>query len=211
VVDRCKVAESAKNAGLSKRSRTVLLSYIPPKTSVADICDQIRGGALEKVSFVRRSGVAFVSFLTHTSATSFFQRAVYRGLFINNTRLHAQFVPESPQLPSFLLEHIRLGASRCLGIVDANVLQASALLKECERYGTVERISISQPTSTVTFTHLLHAIKASRLLPSQEPYKGLQIVFIKDPCAAPYPADVEEAAALQAEIASLLVPPANDV
>lgn len=45
------------------------------------------------------------------------------------------------------------------------------------------------------------------MLPSQAPYKEHEVVFVEDPCAEPIPGDVEKALALQARLASLLLPP----
>ncbi|KAJ7762771.1 hypothetical protein DFH07DRAFT_813397 [Mycena maculata] len=204
VADRCRAAGMARTTALEKRSRTVVLSDIPRSASVADVCDQIRGGALHEINYIPRSEVAFVYFLKHSSAASFLHHTIYRGIMVNNKRISAQFVPESPELPPFLLEHVRLGASRCLGI--QGVVDPNMLREDCKQYG-VERVFTSELTTTVAFTHLDEAIKASRLLPYKERYIGLKMVFLPDPCAGPFHEEVEEATALQAEIASLLIPP----
>lgn len=44
------------------------------------------------------------------------------------------------------------------------------------------------------------------MLPTKVGYQGLEVKFVADPCAAPYPRDMREAAALQAHISSLLIP-----
>ncbi|KAJ7477189.1 hypothetical protein B0H11DRAFT_2030156 [Mycena galericulata] len=206
ITDRCKVAGSARNAGMRNRSRTVLLLNIPPMTSVADLGDQIRGGALERIIFIPKSGVAYVHFLSHTSAAAFLRYAMYQGIVVNNQRLRAEFKTESQPLPPHVLHSVAMGASRCLRLQGAAVDQ-DTLWKGCRQYGTIENVSTSGSTSTVTFTHLAEAIKASRLLTSKEPFQGLQVDFIEDPCAKPFPREIEDAEALQAEIASLLLPP----
>jgi hypothetical protein len=58
VNDRCLVARLARDIALKFRSRTVILRGIPPETSLSELCDNIRGGAIHRINFVPKSGVA---------------------------------------------------------------------------------------------------------------------------------------------------------
>ncbi|KAJ7499392.1 hypothetical protein FB451DRAFT_1161886 [Mycena latifolia] len=204
--DRCWEAGNARAEALKSCSRHIVLRGMPPQTSVADLCDQIRGGALEKINLVPQSGVAFLYFLYHSGAASFFSYAVYRGLVVHDTRLSVQFGVRCPDMPKFLVDRVQRGASRCLrlpGVLDPDVVQ-----NLCDSHKLVlERISKSESNTIVSFTHVRHALTALPFLAKAGGYKERDVEFVPDPCAAPFPAQVEEAVALQAEIASLLIPP----
>jgi hypothetical protein len=124
-------------------------------------------------------------------------------------------------VPTFITQNVESGATRCLGI--EGIVNPDMLWMDCLRYGNVERVAFSDqmcvlpassPSSNqtfnhrsiVAFTHIQHAIKAFRMLPSKISYEGLKITFIADPCAAPFPKHMERAAALQAEVSSMLTP-----
>ncbi|KAJ7122890.1 hypothetical protein C8R44DRAFT_784847 [Mycena epipterygia] len=207
--DRCWIAGQNRILGLQNRSRAVVLRDIPQQTSVSELCDQIRDGALDKILLLPH-GVAFVHFLQHSAAASFFHHVIYQDFVVNNVRLSAEFLPRTAALPSHLLEHVRKGASRCL--VVHRVVDPVILREDCERHGLVERVSICESArrSTVSFMNIAGAVKASQMLPKEVAYccdGGLS--FSQDPCAVPFAADVEKAASLQAQISSLLVPPIN--
>ncbi|KAJ7265877.1 hypothetical protein B0H12DRAFT_174367 [Mycena haematopus] len=202
--DRCFAAARSRTTALRNHSRTVILRAIPSQTSLSDLFDRIRGGIVHRMSYVPASGVAFVHFVEHSSAAYFLQYAVYRGIIIHGRRLNVVSVDRSEALPPFLAQNIQLGATRCLAI--EGVVNPDMLRDDCMQYGHVERVVLSESMSTVSFTHIQHAIKASRMLPTKLGYEGLRITFAADPCAAPYSQDMQSAAALQAELFSLLVP-----
>ncbi|KAJ7163795.1 hypothetical protein C8R43DRAFT_1122761 [Mycena crocata] len=205
--DRCVIAGSTRATAIANRSRTVMLDCIPPDTSVADICDQIRGGSLERINFQPQNGTAFVHFVHDTSAVSFFRYALYRDLMVNERRVAARFVPTSVQMPRFMRDQIQLGATRCLAVL--GIVDPEKLREESQRYGTVERVSVSESTyeTYVSFTHVSQAVMALRRLPAKVDYP---VVFIRDPCEEQYEEEIKEAAALQAEITSLLAPPGGE-
>ncbi|KAF7330821.1 RNA-binding protein MRN1 [Mycena venus] len=202
--DRCYDAAVARTVALRNQSRTVLLRGIPRQTTLSEICDRIRGGALHRISYVPEQGVAFVHFAEHSSAAYFLQHAIYRGIIVHGRRLSPKFYQKSENLPKHLVENLQLGATRCLiieGIVNPDMLR-----NDCLQYGNVERVRVTDSLSRVSFSSIQHAIRASRMLPKKLGYEGLKITFAKDPCAAPYPRDMRKAGAVHNQLASLLLP-----
>ncbi|KAF8211598.1 hypothetical protein K438DRAFT_1807579 [Mycena galopus ATCC 62051] len=204
VDDRCLVALNARALALNTHSRAVVLRGIPSQTSFSELCDRIRGGLIHRISYVPESGVAFVYFVEHSSAAYFLEYAVYRGIIIHGRRLNAVFLVDSERLPIYLAPSIKSGATRCLAI--EGIVNPDMLRNDCMQYGHVERVGVSESVSNVSFSHIHHAIKALRMLPTKLGYEGLKIAFAPDPCAAPYPQDLRNAVDLQAEIASFLLP-----
>ncbi|KAJ6567351.1 hypothetical protein DFH09DRAFT_457686 [Mycena vulgaris] len=209
--DRCVLASRDRDAALHTRARGVRLDKLPPQTSVADLLDQIRGGALENIAFMPNSGVipntgvAYANFIDHAAAMAFHRHAVFRGIIVHNQRLAPRISSRTPSIPEYLYAPIHQGASRCLEI--EGVFDPDALRKDCERHGPVERVSVSESISTVSFLGIREALAAYRMLGKKEAYTGHKLGFICDPCAAPYDYEKEEAANLQAQLASLLIPP----
>ncbi|KAJ6516360.1 hypothetical protein C8R45DRAFT_241346 [Mycena sanguinolenta] len=202
--DRCLVAVNNRTVAAKNQMRSVILRGIPPQTTLSELCDRIRGGLIHRMSYIPESGVAFVHFAEHSSAAYFVQHAAYRGINVHGRRLNVVFLADSEKLPEYLAQSIQLGATRCLaieGVVNPDMLRA-----DCLQYGHVERIVLSESMSTVFFTHIQHAIKASRMLPTKLGYEGLRLTFVTDPCAAPYPQDLRKATTLQAELSTLLIP-----
>ncbi|KAJ7672810.1 hypothetical protein B0H17DRAFT_173652 [Mycena rosella] len=142
VSDRCWSVGVARTKAANNLSRIVLLREIPSQVSAGELCDAIRGGALQKIAYSRRTGTAFVNFIEPSAANWFYQYAVYRGLIIHNRRISAQILDSSPVLPSFLQEPIRLGASRCFAI--QGVLDEEKVWTDCNKYNlSVDHVSIS--------------------------------------------------------------------
>ncbi|KAJ7367840.1 hypothetical protein DFH08DRAFT_946821 [Mycena albidolilacea] len=202
--DRCWVAAASRATALKTGSRTVILREIPPQTTLSELCDRIRGGLIHRINYSPEGRVCFVHFTEHSSAAYFLQHALYEGIILHGRRLSPAFVRESERLANFLALEVNQGATRCLAI--EGIVNPDMLRNDCLQYGHVERVVLSESMSHVAFTHIQHALKASRMLPTKLGYEGLKISFARDPCAAPYPQDMNHAAALQAEIASLLLP-----
>ncbi|KAJ7725078.1 hypothetical protein B0H16DRAFT_1595189 [Mycena metata] len=204
VPERCWVAERLKAFALANKSRTVVLRNIPSDATLSDVCDQIRGGSIFRIGTIPESGLAYIHFIEHSSAVSFYRHALYNGVMVKNRRLHVAFQAQSKEIPRFLHDEIDRGLTRCLAI--EGILNADMLKNDCLHYGNVERIAFSETKSIVSFTAVPHALKASRLLPTKLAYQGLKITFAPDPCAAPSEEEWRKAAALQAEISALLIP-----
>ncbi|KAJ6543889.1 hypothetical protein B0H19DRAFT_1168802 [Mycena capillaripes] len=202
--DRGLVAAKSRTDAIKTHSRTVILRGIPTQTSLPELCDHIRGGAIQRINFVPESGVAYVHFVEHSSAAYFLQHTIYQGTIIHKRRLNAVFSVKSEPLPNHMISDVELGATRCLGI--EGIVNPDMLRDDCLQYGNVERVTFSESMSIVAFTNIQHAVRASRMLPTKVGYQGLTVTFVADPCAVPYPRDMQEAASLQAEIASLLIP-----
>ncbi|KAJ6627371.1 hypothetical protein B0H10DRAFT_382610 [Mycena sp. CBHHK59/15] len=205
--DRCLAAGNARSVAIRNRSRTISLDGTPPGTSVTDICDQIKGGALENITFLPERGVAFVHFLEHSSALSFHRYALYHGINLQNKRLVPRFKRNSPPLVAQVYHNSRLGCSRALH-VGGKVLNKDALWRDCQCYGQVEHVSVSEATqsATVSYTDIRSAILASQVMHSRPGYGRLEIGFAKDRCAEPFEGELKAAKVLQAQLDSLLIP-----
>ncbi|KAJ7067870.1 hypothetical protein C8F01DRAFT_1364310 [Mycena amicta] len=203
VRDRCVLAGLARTEAHRNRSCRVILRGFPRHTTLAEIVDQVRGGALHSLQFRPDDGVAYVHFLLHASAATFFDYALYRGITLHGRRLHVQFEPDSRAFSPNLAESIANGASRALSI---HGLVSPQLLAEISRYGPLERVSTSGSISTVVFVNIVNAINAFVALPKSAPFRGVQIRFDKDPCSRPLLSIVQAAATVQKELQTLLSP-----
>ncbi|KAK7061325.1 hypothetical protein R3P38DRAFT_2828856 [Favolaschia claudopus] len=207
--DRSYVAASSRNKAIENCSQSVLIRGIPPQTTTSELFDVIRGGAVYRLAFAPGRDVAFVHFAEHTSAAYFLEHAVYRGVHLHGRRLNCLFLEHSGTIPRHLAQSFSLGASRCLlieGVVNPDMLRS-----DCEHFGQVENITVSETTTSVSFVNIQHGITAFRLLPKRLSYEGLRVRFVKDPCAAPYDQDMTRAQSLQDELSSLLIPPGTEM
>ncbi|KAJ7179539.1 hypothetical protein C8R46DRAFT_1029025 [Mycena filopes] len=204
VPDRCCVAGNAKALALDRGSRSVMLRNIPPDTTLSEICDQVRGGAIYRIGLSPESGIAFIHFVEHSSAMSFHRYALYKGVMIRHQRINPVFMGQSKPIPRFIFDHLDRGATRCVGI--EGILNEDMLRADCVHYGNIERITFTKTQSIVAFAAIPHAITTLRLLPTKLAYRGLEITFVEDPCATAYKKDLEKATALHAEISSMLLP-----
>ncbi|KAJ7672808.1 hypothetical protein B0H17DRAFT_1208526 [Mycena rosella] len=188
--DRCSVAGRARAAALKSRTRQVILGDIPPGTRAADLCDHIRGGALERILVKPGRRFAFIHFLEHASAAAFYRHAHYHGITLGEQRLSARIQAEAPdvvRLPADLARRVAAGASRCVRVTDV-LLPEARLRRELERLGPIERFehSPSSRSATVAFESIQHAIMAVRAIQHPVRWRGWSDAgFAVDPCAAP--------------------------
>ncbi|KAJ7725069.1 hypothetical protein B0H16DRAFT_285634 [Mycena metata] len=206
--DRCYTAGALRAAAVRNRVRQVILSDLPSETSVSELCDHIRGGALEKIVFLPERRVAFVDFLTHEKAIAFSRYAIYHGITLAGQRLSVQMKEDKPHLTA-LAPHIAAsvahGASRCLRVINTPERTVDAVRRAFERYGAVERVEFQPPaTATVAFLSIRDAIAASRLILNQTGYEYAEVEFTPDHCAAPLPSAQNAAQTLRAHINKFL-------
>ncbi|KAJ7283314.1 hypothetical protein C8J57DRAFT_1462438 [Mycena rebaudengoi] len=190
--DRCWVAGRLRAAALKSHSRQVTLANIPPRTSIHDICDQIRGGSLDKIILASTGDVAFVHFILPSSAALFYQYALYHGISIGNARLIPHVKGDSAAMkrlrPPAPIEEEASIASRCLLIKFPEApkcgLDAEVLKKRLEHYGgQIEHIEVSESSAAVSFTDRRDAVDARNILPSKW---HCEVSFMEDPCSRPY-------------------------
>ncbi|KAJ6510277.1 hypothetical protein C8R47DRAFT_790415 [Mycena vitilis] len=209
--DRCYAAGRLRSAAMQNRVRQVILNDIPPGTSLAELCDHVRGGGLERILFIPERRVAFVHFLAHSAAAAFSRHALYYGVTIRGQRLGAKMKADTLKLAR-LVPHIDArvasGATRCLRIKGAPPLSENEMRRDFERFGRVERVDLAPPTGcgvVVSFADIEHAMTAAWRIGHQPGYEDAEVEFAPDRCAGPLPNGAQNTAqALQAHIANFL-------
>ncbi|KAJ6567353.1 hypothetical protein DFH09DRAFT_1156736 [Mycena vulgaris] len=203
--DPCWTAGRTRADALRSHTRQVRLTNIPPGTTVSDLCDHIRGGALEKINFTPEHRTAFVHFIEHESAAVFYRHALYRGITLGGQRLRVSIKMDTPELTR-LVPHVAAsvaaGASR--SVRTSVSFPADRLRHDFEHFGPVERVELTDGGAIVSFTEIQSAIQATRLITWHAEYQAADIDFVPDRCAAPFLAASRAAQTLQAHMASLL-------
>ncbi|KAF8211606.1 hypothetical protein K438DRAFT_2040920 [Mycena galopus ATCC 62051] len=200
--DRCMSSGRIHATAIQNRVRQVTLIDIPDGTLVSELCDHIRGGALERIVYLRPQRVAFVLFLEHNAAAAFWRHAFYHGITVKGYRLAAWMKADRPELAKqvpHLVTAVADGASR-----------PGALRSDFECFGPVERVelvhisSLGNGTVLVAFMDIEHAIKAVRLLRKAPGYERARIFFAPDPCAGPLSGAQRMAQTLHTQLTNLL-------
>ncbi|KAJ6543883.1 hypothetical protein B0H19DRAFT_1267203 [Mycena capillaripes] len=216
--DHCYAEGRLRASAIQNHVRQVILGDVPLGITLATLCDQIRGGALERIVHVPDRRVAFVHFLNPSAAATFSRYALYHGITLGGQRLSVQMKPDKNPAWARLVPHLaaalKFGASRCLSVTNAPNIPESALRRDFERFGLVERVKRLPPPDNeltlVSFADIEHAIAASRLIGRQAGYEGARVAFAVDPCGGPLPGARERAKTLQAHIAGFLSGRAGD-
>ncbi|KAJ6615478.1 hypothetical protein B0H10DRAFT_2220327 [Mycena sp. CBHHK59/15] len=210
--DHCAAAGEARASAIQNRSRVVVLDDVPAGTTVADLCNLIRGGALEKIVLTpARDGeasAAFVTFMEPTAAAAFYRFAVYRGLDVQGRRLSPRFRRNAGGRPPHLSNYIRLGLSRCILLTDIPDLAhftESKIWHDARHYGPIEQVTVSEPrrSASISFMNIQDAVAAHRQLPKRAGYAALKVGFKRDRCAAPFPGSQEAARLQHTQVAAL--------
>ena len=110
----------------AQQNRTIYIGSLPLECTLVDVCNVIRAeGPILSIRIT--AGAAFVTFVEHGTAQSFYDTSVQNGLIINSKRASigwgkslaqksAQGTPNHGQLSASVISMIRLGATRCLHI-----------------------------------------------------------------------------------------------
>lgn len=165
--------------------RTVYLGNLSRDTTVEDILNHVRHGAIESCKILEDKNCAFVTFLDPTAASMFHQEAVARRLQIHGNELKVGWgKPTSPPPPSLIMA-IQNGATRVVfvGGVDADVTNES-LREEFSRFGTVDTVRVLTE-KRIAFIHMASismAVKAVATLQAEDRWQGKRINFAKDRC-----------------------------
>ncbi|KAI9592845.1 hypothetical protein BDF19DRAFT_387922, partial [Syncephalis fuscata] len=169
--------------------RTVYLGNLKRSTTVEDLCNVIRGGALERIRLIPEKRIAFVSFITADSAADFYRRALHPGLVVKHQRLRPGWGRPRP-LPSEVMRAVSVGASRNVylgGLDDARVFTVERLRDDFAEYGEIELVNTlpERQCAFVNFTSVAAAVKAVDAIRGKPGYERVRVNFGKDRCANP--------------------------
>ncbi|KAI8048652.1 hypothetical protein BDF22DRAFT_623618, partial [Syncephalis plumigaleata] len=169
--------------------RTVYLGNLKRSTTVEDLCNVIRGGALERIRLIPEKRIAFVSFITADSAADFYRRALHPGLVVKHQRLRPGWGRPRP-LPAEVMRAVSVGASRNVylgGLDDARVFTVERLRDDFAEYGEIELVNTlpERQCAFVNFTSVAAAVKAVDAIRGKPGYERVRVNFGKDRCANP--------------------------
>jgi hypothetical protein len=169
--------------------RTIYLGNLKRSTTVEDLCNVIRGGALERIRLIPEKRIAFVSFITADSAADFYRRALHPGLVVKHQRLRPGWGRSRP-LPAEVMRAVSVGASRNVylgGLDDARVFTVERLRDDFAEYGEIELVNTlpERQCAFVNFTSVAAAVKAVDAIRGKPGYERVRVNFGKDRCANP--------------------------
>ncbi|PJF19059.1 hypothetical protein PSACC_01125 [Paramicrosporidium saccamoebae] len=169
--------------------RTIYLGRMPPETTAEDLCNIIRGGALEKIRVTPEKQCAFVTFLEPMAAQSFFDFATQAGIWIRGNRLKPGW-GQASSLPAAVTVALRQGATRnvYLGNINLSNLTEDDLRRSFSAYGPIEMINFLRKERDVVFVNfcqLLDAVKAVEGVRKDPLFQNCNISYGRDRCAQP--------------------------
>ncbi|KAF8306085.1 hypothetical protein DL93DRAFT_2127165 [Clavulina sp. PMI_390] len=169
-------------------NRTVYLGNIHPDTNIEELCNTIRGGAIQSIRYMADKHIAFVTFIDPASAYGFHHLASTTGLTLNNRRLKVGWGKPSGPLPSNLALSIQAGATRNVyvgNIEDFEKFSVEKLKRDFGEYGEIELVNYLKEKNCafVNFTNISNAIKAIDGIKSKPEYANLRVAHGKDRCA----------------------------
>ena len=171
--------------------RTVFLGGVSDATTAEDLCNVIRGGALEKIRLTPEKHCAFVTFIEPEAASSFYEFATHHGVWVRGGRLKAGWGQAS--MPSHaLLAALRQGASRnvYIGNMDVHCVGEEELRRSFSRFGDIETVNLLRREKNVAFVSfclLLDAVKAVEGIRKDPLFLQCTVSYGKDRCAQPLP------------------------
>jgi len=175
--------------------RTVYLGNLHPDTTVEELCNVVRGGALERIKLLSDRGIAFVTFLYCANAQEFVSRTTRDGLTVRHRKLKVGWGRSCSSLPLALQSAVSMGASRNV-YIGGVTKQPDSLDEEEEtkildrlradfrEYGEIELVNrpAGMDCAFVNFYRIQSAIKALEGIKKKPGYEGLRINFGKDRC-----------------------------
>ncbi|RKP07523.1 hypothetical protein THASP1DRAFT_16917, partial [Thamnocephalis sphaerospora] len=169
--------------------RTIYLGNLKRSTTVEDLCNVIRGGALERIRLIPEKRIAFVSFITASSAADFYRRALHPGLVVKHQRLRPGWGRPRP-LPAEVMRAVSVGASRNVylgGLEDPRAFTVERLRDDFAEYGEIELVNTlpERQCAFVNFTSVAAAVKAVDAIRGKSGYERVRVNFGKDRCANP--------------------------
>jgi RNA recognition motif-containing protein len=171
-------------------NRTVYLGNIHPETTTEDLCNAIRGGALQSIRYMSDKHIAFITFIDAAAAFTFYQVASFQGLTLNNRRLKIGWGKNSGPLSPALALAVHSGATRNVyigNIEDFDLFNEDRLKKDFSEFGDIELINFLKEKNCafVNFTNISNAIKAIEAIKGKPEYSALRVAHGKDRCANP--------------------------
>lgn len=171
-------------------NRTVYLGNLHPDTTVEDICNHVRGGILQSIRYMPDRHIAFVTFVDHNTALTFFHMAVVSGINVLNRRLKIGWgKPTGPLSPAIALA-VQSGASRNVyigNISDPALMNEEKIRRDLSQYGELEMVNTLRERNCAfaNFTNIQSAIKCIEGLKYNPDYQSVKVSFGKDRCGNP--------------------------
>ncbi|WFD34917.1 hypothetical protein MCUN1_001763 [Malassezia cuniculi] len=168
-------------------NRTVYLGNLHPNTTTEEICNHVRGGILESIKYLPNRHIAFVTFIDHNTALTFYHLATYSGMTINGRRLRIGWGRPSGRLNPAIALAVQAGASRNLylgNIDDPELLQEDRIRREFSVFGELEMVNTLREKNCAfaNFTNIQSAIKCNEAMKHHKDYSKVKISFGKDRC-----------------------------
>lgn len=133
-------------------NRTVYLGNLHPDTTAEDICNHVRGGILQSIRYMPDRHIAFVTFVDHNAALTFFHMALVSGISVLNRRLKVGWgKPSGPLSPAIALA-VQSGASRNVyigNISDPSRMSEDKIWHDLSQYGELEMVNTLRERSCV--------------------------------------------------------------
>lgn len=171
--------------------RTIYFGGIPTNITAEEICNVVRGGALEKIRILSEKRSAFITFIEEEAAHTFFSFTErHPGIIsLGGYSVKVAWSPPSA-LPLATLRALRLGATRVIYLANIELasLQIEDLRDTFSRYGQIERISITHKPRNAAFIGFWSVEEAARAMEGirRDPlFCNCQIEYGRDRCADP--------------------------
>ena len=179
-------AQFQAHAGMLQPTlRTVYLGNLTRNTTVEDILNNVRQGAIESCKILEDKNCAFVTFMDPTAAQMFHQEATVRRLAINGNDLKVGWGKPTQPPPPQLLAAMQNGATRVVFIGNTDPPFTTAYLREeFARFGTVDTVRVI-PEKKIAFVHMAsvpYAVRAVTGLQIDERWTHRRVNFGKDRC-----------------------------
>lgn len=133
-------------------NRTVYLGNLHPDMTAEDICNHVRGGILQSIRYMPDRHIAFVTFVDHNAALTFYHMALVTGITIHNRRLKIGWgKPTGPLSPALALA-VQAGASRNVyigNINDPKVMDEEKIRADLSEFGELEMVNTLKERSCV--------------------------------------------------------------
>ena len=138
-------------------NRTVYLGNLHPDTTAEDICNHVRGGILQSIRYMPDRHIAFITFVDHNAALTFFHMALVSGITVHNRRLKIGWgKPTGPLSPAIALA-VQSGASRNVyigNVSDPALMNENKIRTDLSAYGELEMVNTLPERNCVRINEL---------------------------------------------------------
>lgn len=125
-------------------NRTVYLGNLHANTTAEDICNHVRGGILQSIRYLADRHIAFVTFVDHNAALTFYHMASVTGMTIHNRRPKVGWGKSTGPLSPGLALAVQAGASRNVylgNIADPSLMDEQKIRADLSEYGELEMVN----------------------------------------------------------------------